>query len=110
MCRIADQVRADAVGDEVTYVVNRNINFTNVCYVGCRFCAFAQRERDVDAYRLSVEEVVQRAEEAWQAGATEVCLQGGIDPRYRSPDTPTWSARSRRGCPTFTCTPSLQWR
>jgi len=81
LCRIADQVRADAVGDEVTYVVNRNINFTNVCYVGCRFCAFAQRERDVDAYRLSVEEVVQRAEEAWQAGATEVCLQGGIDPR-----------------------------
>ncbi|MFS8499963.1 MAG: 5-amino-6-(D-ribitylamino)uracil--L-tyrosine 4-hydroxyphenyl transferase CofH, partial [Micromonosporaceae bacterium] len=66
---------------EVTYVVNRNINFTNVCYVGCRFCAFAQRERDADAYRLSVEEVAERAAEAWQAGATEVCLQGGIDPR-----------------------------
>ncbi|MDM4722585.1 bifunctional FO biosynthesis protein CofGH [Micromonospora sp. WMMA1363] len=81
LCRIADDVRRDAVGDDVTYVVNRNINFTNVCYVGCRFCAFAQRERDVDAYRLSVDQVADRAEEAWAAGASEVCLQGGIDPK-----------------------------
>ncbi|MGH3729845.1 MAG: bifunctional FO biosynthesis protein CofGH [Micromonosporaceae bacterium] len=78
---LADEVRADSVGDDVTYVVNRNINFTNVCYVGCRFCAFAQRERDADAYRLSVDEVADRAEEAWRAGATEVCMQGGIDPQ-----------------------------
>jgi FO synthase len=77
---IADGVRRQAVGDEVTYVVNRNINFTNVCYVGCRFCAFAQRERDADAYRLSFEQVADRAEEAWADGATEVCMQGGIDP------------------------------
>src|SRR5690606_31848862 len=81
LCRLADEVRAATVGEDVTYVVNRNINFTNVCYVGCRFCAFAQRERDADAYRLSVAEVAQRAEEAWLAGATEVCLQGGIDPK-----------------------------
>ena len=81
LCALADEVRAAAVGDDVTYVVNRNINFTNVCYVGCRFCAFAQRERDADAYRLSVAEVAQRAAEAWRAGATEVCLQGGIDPK-----------------------------
>ncbi|MCC5697664.1 radical SAM protein, partial [Klebsiella pneumoniae] len=81
LSRIADQLREDVVGDDVTYIVNRNINFSNVCYVGCRFCAFAQRERDVDAYRLSPEEVADRAEEAWQAGATEVCMQGGIDPR-----------------------------
>ncbi|SCL19570.1 FO synthase subunit 1 /FO synthase subunit 2 [Micromonospora rhizosphaerae] len=81
LCRIADDVRRDAVGDDVTYVVNRNINFSNVCYVGCRFCAFAQRERDADAYRLSVEQVADRAEEAWAAGASEVCLQGGIDPK-----------------------------
>jgi FO synthase len=74
-------VRADVVGEDVTYVVNRNINFTNVCYVGCRFCAFAQRERDADAYRLSVEQVADRAEEAWRLGATEVCMQGGIDPK-----------------------------
>ncbi|HZN17916.1 MAG TPA: bifunctional FO biosynthesis protein CofGH [Micromonosporaceae bacterium] len=81
LVRLADDVRRDAVGDDVTYVVNRNINFTNVCYVGCRFCAFAQRERDADAYRLSLEQVAARAEEAWQAGATEVCMQGGIDPK-----------------------------
>ncbi|GIG89415.1 bifunctional FO biosynthesis protein CofGH [Plantactinospora endophytica] len=81
LCRIADDVRRTAVGDDVTYVVNRNINFSNVCYVGCRFCAFAQRERDADAYRLSVEQVADRAEQAWAAGATEVCMQGGIDPK-----------------------------
>ncbi|MFB9239738.1 bifunctional FO biosynthesis protein CofGH [Plantactinospora siamensis] len=81
LCRIADDVRRDAVGDDVTYVANRNINFSNVCYVGCRFCAFAQRERDTDAYRLSVAQVADRAEQAWRAGATEVCLQGGIDPK-----------------------------
>ncbi|MEV4846808.1 bifunctional FO biosynthesis protein CofGH [Micromonospora matsumotoense] len=81
LCRLADDVRRDTVGDDVTYVVNRNINFTNVCYVGCRFCAFAQRERDADAFRLSVEQVADRAEEAWAAGAGEVCLQGGIDPK-----------------------------
>ncbi len=81
LARIADELRRDTVGEDVTYVVNRNINFTNVCYVGCRFCAFAQRERDADAYRLSVEQVADRAEEAWRAGATEVCMQGGIDPK-----------------------------
>jgi FO synthase len=77
---LADQLRKDTVGDDVTYVVNRNINFTNVCYVGCRFCAFAQRRTDADAYSLSLDQVADRAEEAWALGATEVCMQGGIDP------------------------------
>ncbi|HEY0576880.1 MAG TPA: bifunctional FO biosynthesis protein CofGH [Pseudonocardia sp.] len=81
VCRLADQLRADVVGDEVTYVINRNINFSNVCYVGCRFCAFAQRERDADAFRLSLDEVAARAVEAAAEGATEVCMQGGIDPQ-----------------------------
>ena len=80
VCRLADDLRRDTVGDEVTYVVNRNINFTNVCYVGCRFCAFAQRRTDADAYSLSLDEVAERAAEAWDLGATEVCMQGGIDP------------------------------
>ncbi len=80
LCRIADGLRRDVVGDEVTYVVNRNINFTNVCYTGCRFCAFAQRRTDADAYSLSLDQVADRAEEAWALGATEVCMQGGIDP------------------------------
>ncbi len=77
---LADAVRADAVGDEVTYVVTRNINFTNVCYTGCRFCAFAQRRTDSDAYTLSLDQVGQRATQAWGVGATEVCMQGGIHP------------------------------
>ena len=80
LCRLADDVRRDVVGDEVTFVVNRNINFTNVCYTGCRFCAFAQRRNDSDAFTLSLDEIGRRADEAWAAGATEVCLQGGIDP------------------------------
>ncbi|MGH8910227.1 MAG: bifunctional FO biosynthesis protein CofGH [Egibacteraceae bacterium] len=80
VCALADAVRRDAVGDTVTYVVNRNINFTNVCYTGCRFCAFAQRRTDADAYTLSLEEVGARAVQAWAAGATEVCMQGGIHP------------------------------
>lgn len=80
LCAIADDVRRDAVGDEVTYVVTRNINFTNVCYTGCRFCAFAQRRTDADAYTLSLSQVADRAEQAWEVGATEVCMQGGIHP------------------------------
>jgi FO synthase len=81
LARLADDLRKEVNGQDVTYVVNRNINFSNVCYVGCRFCAFAQREQDADAYRLSVEQVADRAEEAWRDGATEVCMQGGIDPK-----------------------------
>ncbi len=80
LAEIADNLRKATVGDDVTYVVNRNINFTNVCYTGCRFCAFAQRRTDADAYSLSMDEVGQRAEEAWVIGATEVCMQGGIHP------------------------------
>jgi FO synthase len=80
LCSLADDVRRDAVGDVVTYVVNRNINFTNVCYTGCRFCAFAQRRSDADAYTLSLAEVGSRAAEAEALGATEVCMQGGIHP------------------------------
>jgi FO synthase len=80
VARLADQLRIDTVGNDVTYVVNRNINFTNVCYTGCRFCAFAQRRTDADAYTLSLDEVGRRAEEAWALGATEVCMQGGIHP------------------------------
>ncbi|NUS09382.1 MAG: bifunctional FO biosynthesis protein CofGH [Nonomuraea sp.] len=80
LAALADALRKEAAGDEVTYVVNRNINFTNVCYTGCRFCAFAQRRTDADAYTLSLDQVADRAEEAWAAGATEVCMQGGIHP------------------------------
>ncbi len=81
VARVADELRRARVGDEVTYVVNRNINFTNVCYTGCRFCAFAQRESDADAFTLSSDEIASRVLEAAAAGATEICMQGGIHPR-----------------------------
>lgn len=84
--RLADDLRRETVGDEVTYVLNRNINFTNVCYVGCRFCAFAQRKTDADAFTLSLDEIASRATEAVGLGATEVCLQGGISPDLRPGD------------------------
>jgi len=77
---LADSLRRDTVGEDVTFVVNRNINFTNICYTGCRFCAFAQRKGDADAFSLSTREVAERAWEAHVAGASEVCMQGGIDP------------------------------
>jgi len=75
---VADALRRETVGDTVTYVVNRNINFTNVCFVGCSFCGFARGAGAADAYSLSVEDVVRKAREAWELGATEVCIQGGL--------------------------------
>jgi FO synthase len=80
LCRVADELREEVAGNEITYVVNRNVNFTNVCYVGCRFCAFAQREVDPESYTLTLEEVADRTREARDWGATEVCMQGGIHP------------------------------
>jgi FO synthase len=75
---VADQLRRETVGDAITYVVNRNINFTNVCFVGCSFCGFGRGPGAPDAYSLSFEEVVRRAREAWECDATEVCVQGGL--------------------------------
>jgi len=80
----ADRIRHERVGDVVTYVINRNINFTNVCFVGCRFCAFSRAPREQDAYFLSLDEVGRRAREAWDRGAREVCVQGGL-PRGMEP-------------------------
>jgi FO synthase len=74
----ADALRRELVGNIVTYVVNRNINFTNVCFVGCKFCAFSRGPRESDTYFLSLEQVAQKAIEAWKIGATEVCIQGGL--------------------------------
>ena len=74
----ANILRCELSGNLVTYVVNRNINFTNVCFVGCKFCAFSRGPRESDAYFLSFDQVAQKAVEAWQLGATEVCIQGGL--------------------------------
>ena len=75
---IADALRRESAGDAITYVVNRNINFTNVCFVGCSFCGFARGAGASDAYSLSFDDVVRKAREAWERGATEVCIQGGL--------------------------------
>src|SRR5438874_519311 len=74
----ADELRRELVGNIVTYVVNRNINFTNICFVGCKFCAFSRGPRESDTYFLNLEQVAAKAVEAWQLGATEVCIQGGL--------------------------------
>jgi FO synthase subunit 2 len=78
---VADWLRRKAVGDIVTYVCNRNINFTNVCYNSCGFCAFSKKLEDPEAYLLKPEEVGLKAREAWLSGATEVCIQGGLHPK-----------------------------
>src|SRR5438045_5155784 len=74
----ADLLRCELAGNIVTYVVNRNINFTNVCFVGCKFCAFSRGPRESDSYFLSFGQLAEKAVEAWQLGATEVCIQGGL--------------------------------
>jgi FO synthase len=99
LAELADGLRRGAIGDDITYVVNRNINFTNVCYTGCRFCAFAQRRTDADAYTLSLAQVGDRASEAWAAGATEVCMQGGIHPDLPGTAYFDLAAEVRRRCP-----------
>jgi FO synthase len=99
LAALADALRREVVGDDITYVVTRNINFTNVCYTGCRFCAFAQRRTDADAYTLSLSQVGDRAEEAWQAGATEVCMQGGIHPDLPGTAYFDLAAEVKRRCP-----------
>jgi FO synthase len=86
VCSAADQLRAHRCGEVVTYVVNRNINYTNICTYGCTFCAFSKGRHNLGhrekPYDLAVEEIAERTREAWQRGATEVCLQGGIRPGY----------------------------
>lgn len=74
----ANVLRADIAGNIVTYVVNRNINFTNICFVGCKFCAFSRGPRESDSYFHTLDDMARKAVEAWELGATEVCIQGGL--------------------------------
>src|SRR6266849_9991114 len=74
----ANELRRELVGNIVSYVVNRNINFTDVCFVGCKFCAFSRGPREADSYFHSLEDMGRKAKEAWDVGATEVCIQGGL--------------------------------
>jgi len=81
LVRAADLARRDDVGDDVSFVVCRNVNFTNVCYVGCSFCGFSRHRDEADAYDHPIETILDKCRDAVARGATEVCIQAGIDPR-----------------------------
>lgn len=99
----ADEVRQLMNGDEVSYVINRNINYTNICEYGCKFCAFSKGSKDADLrgspYLLSSEEISNRTIEAVEAGATEVCMQGGIHPSFTGEDYIRILSAAKAACP-----------
>jgi FO synthase len=95
----ADELRASLAGDTVTFVVNRNINVSNICTVGCAFCGFGQSRRSPDAYEHSEEEFVRRVEEAVEFGATEICMQSGIHPDWGLEDYERWLRVAKRTAP-----------
>ncbi len=99
MRQAADELRAELVGDEATFVINRNINFTNVCVVGCAFCGFGQGRRSPDAYDVDPADFEDRVREAVEFGATEICMQGGIHPDYTLDDYGAWLRRVKQVAP-----------
>ena len=99
MREAADELRAELAGDTATFVVNRNINFTNVCVVGCAFCGFGQGKRSPDAYQVIEEDFAARVQEAIDFGATEICMQGGIHPDYTLEDYGRWLRLAKECAP-----------
>jgi FO synthase len=95
----ADELRAELAGNRVTFVVNRNINFTNICIVGCAFCGFGQGRRSPDAYLVDPDDFAARVLEAVDYGATEICMQGGIHPDYTLEDYGRWLRRVKEVAP-----------
>ncbi len=95
----ADELRADIAEETVTFVVNRNINFTNICVVGCAFCGFGQGKRSPDAYLVSEDDFAARIDEAVEFGATEICMQGGIHPEYTLEDYGRWLKLAKECAP-----------
>jgi FO synthase len=95
----ADELRAELAGDRATFVVNRNVNFTNVCVVGCAFCGFGQGRRSPDAYHVTEEDFAARVAEAVSYGATEICMQGGIHPDYTLEDYGRWLRLAKEVAP-----------
>ncbi len=95
----ADELRQELAGEQATFVVNRNINFTNVCVVGCAFCGFGQGKRSPDAYLVEEEDFVSRVNEAIDFGATEICMQGGIHPDYTLEDYGRWLRLAKQVAP-----------
>jgi FO synthase len=99
MRQAADELRAELAGETVTFVVNRNINVSNVCIVGCAFCGFGQGKRSPDAYHHSEEEFVRRVREAVDFGATEICMQSGIHPDWELEDYEGWLRLAKQVAP-----------
>jgi len=99
MREAADELRAELAGDRATFVVNRNVNFTNVCVVGCAFCGFGQGRRSPDAYHVTPEDFATRVREAVDYGATEICMQGGIHPEYTLEDYGRWLRLAKEVAP-----------
>ncbi|MBA2566854.1 MAG: 5-amino-6-(D-ribitylamino)uracil--L-tyrosine 4-hydroxyphenyl transferase CofH, partial [Thermoleophilaceae bacterium] len=99
MRQAADELRAELAGDTVTFVVNRNINVSNVCVVGCAFCGFGQGRRSPDAYEHSAQDFVARVRDAVDAGATEICMQSGIHPDWGLEDYERWLALAKEAAP-----------
>ena len=99
MRQAADELRAELAGETATFVVNRNINFTNVCIVGCAFCGFGQGKRSPDAYLVSEDDFADRVQEALDFGATEICMQGGIHPDYTLEDYGRWLRLAKECAP-----------
>ena len=95
----ADELRAELAGDTATFVVNRNINFTNVCVVGCAFCGFGQGKRSPDAYHVTEDDFQARIDEAVEFGATEICMQGGIHPDYELEHYGRWLRLAKETAP-----------
>jgi FO synthase len=95
----ADELRSEIAGEVATFVVNRNVNFTNVCIVGCAFCGFGQGKRSPDAYHVTEEDFAERIAEAVEFGATEICMQGGIHPDYQLEDYGRWLRLAKEAAP-----------
>ena len=113
MRQAADELREELAGETVTFVVNRNINVSNVCVVGCAFCGFGQGKRSPDAYEHDREEFVRRVHEAVDYGASELCIQSGIHPDWTLEDYLGWlelAKRRPRAGSMSTCTPTARWR
>ncbi len=106
----ADELRRDLAGDTVTFVVNRNINVSNICVVGCAFCGFGQSRRSPDAYEHSEDEFARRVNEAVAFGATEICMQSGIHPDWGLEDYEKWLRLVKQTAPEFICTRTRRWR
>ena len=106
----ADALRVELVGEDVSFVVNRNVNFTNICTVGCAFCGFGQSRRAAGAYEVDENHFRAKVAEAVEYGATELCIQGGIHPDYELSDYGRWLSNAKDVAPDIHLHAFRRWR